>query len=65
LGEKQQCPCGEYVISLPGLGFGILLSMRKKVTARHKKVLHQKDAILLDDFLGKKEGRIFSSILQG
>ena len=40
--------------------------MRKKVTARHNKVLHQKDAILLDNFLRKKESRIFcKSILLG
>ncbi|WP_163338788.1 hypothetical protein [Desulfopila sp. IMCC35008] len=46
---------------------GFDTSMRKKVTARHNKVLHQKDAILLDDFLwGKKERRtIRKSILLG
>ena len=34
---------------------GFDTSMRKKVTARHNKVLHQKDAILLDDFLWEKK----------
>jgi len=41
---------------------GFNTSMRKKVTARHTKVRHQKDAILLDDFLGEKREQNFSYI---
>ncbi len=33
---KQQYPGWEYVISLPGLSWGLSLSMRKKVAMRHK-----------------------------
>ena len=41
---------------------GFDTSMRKKVTARHNKVLHQKDAILLDDFLREKREQNFLQI---